>query len=73
MYSSYSIQLDQNFFFNKEGIMENEEKRTNEGRRALERRERFNPNYKGWQRRNMPNQRSQKEKRKSKEETTSNQ
>ncbi len=48
--------------------MENEEKRTNEGRRVLERRNRFIPHYKGWQRRNMPNQRLQEKRRKNEKE-----
>ncbi len=38
--------------------MENEERRTEEGRRAMDRRKRFNPNYKGWQRRDVQSRRT---------------
>ncbi len=39
--------------------MENEGRQIEGGRRALDRRNHFNPCYKGWQRRIIPNRRSQ--------------
>ncbi len=43
----------------------NEDRRTEDGRRVLHKRKRLDPNYKGWQRRNMPNQRSSEKRRNS--------
>ena len=39
--------------------MKNEERQNEEGRRAIHRRKRFDPNYKGWQRRDVPNRRTE--------------
>jgi hemerythrin len=57
--------LNENYL-NKKNIMEKEESITNEGRRILDRRKRFDTNYKGWQRRDFTNRRSQTKRRKSK-------
>ncbi len=45
--------------------MENKERRTDNDRRISDRRNRVDPNYKGQERRNIPNRRTQEDRRKS--------
>jgi len=45
--------------------MENEERRSEEGRRAIHRRKRFDLNYKGWQRRDVKSRRTENARRNS--------
>jgi hypothetical protein len=47
-------------FSRQDCVMENEERQNEEGRRAIHRRKRFDPNYKGWQRRDVQSRRTEK-------------